>query len=533
MATVRETTYELLRSWGLTTVFGNPGSNELPFLDGFPPDFRYILGLHEGAALAMADGYAQATGRPALVNLHSAAGLGNAMGNLANAKASHTPLIVTAGQQTRAMVALGSVLAEPGMTRLPEPQVKWSFEPARAQDVPRVLSEAFHLATLPPQGPVFVSLPMDDWAQQVDANEVAHLAGRRVRACGAVEDGLVDELAERLAGSHRPALVVGPEADDDRAQPLVVALAERLGADVWIAPTPPRCPFPTRHPLWRGVLPPSIAGVSENLEGYDLVLVLGAPVFRYHAYRPGPWLPAGTELVAVGSDPASAARAAFGDAIVADVATFTEQVLRALPADRARPVSPPRPRPTAPDPGSGPLTADAVFAELARSLPSDARLVNESTSNTTQFWDHLVLARPRSFFFPAAGGLGFGVPAAVGVALADPDRPVVAVLGDGALQYGVTGLWTAARLGLPITFLVLDNGGYGALRSFVAQLGVADTPGLDLPGLDAVQIAEGYGLTARRITTGAGLAEALACTSSAEGPRLFEVPISVETRPLG
>ena len=159
VSTVRETTYDLLRSRGLTTVFGNPGSNELPFLDGFPDDFRYVLGLHEGAVLAMADGYAQATGRPALVNLHSAAGLGNAMGVLANTRAAGTPLVVTAGQQARAMIGLGSVLAEPAMTRVPEPQVKWAFEPARAQDVPRALSEALHLAALPPTGPMFVSLP--------------------------------------------------------------------------------------------------------------------------------------------------------------------------------------------------------------------------------------------------------------------------------------------------------------------------------------------------------------------------------------
>ena len=167
MPTVHDVTYELLRTWGLTTVFGNPGSNELPFLDSFPPDFRYVLGLHEGAVLAMADGYAQATGRPAFVNVHSAAGLGNAMGNLANARSAHTPLVITAGQQSRAMIGLGAVLAEPAMTRLPEPQVKASFEPARPQDVPRTLSEAFHLAMLPPAGPVFVSLPLDDWAQEI------------------------------------------------------------------------------------------------------------------------------------------------------------------------------------------------------------------------------------------------------------------------------------------------------------------------------------------------------------------------------
>jgi benzoylformate decarboxylase len=533
VSTVRETTYDLLRSRGLTTVFGNPGSNELPFLDGFPDDFRYVLGLHEGAVLAMADGYAQATGRPALVNLHSAAGLGNAMGVLANTRAAGTPLVVTAGQQARAMIGLGSVLAEPAMTRVPEPQVKWAFEPARAQDVPRALSEALHLAALPPTGPVFVSLPLDDWAQEVDADEVALLSRRRVRWAGAAPADLVAELAQRLQAAVDPALVVGPEVDDERAFDVVVALAERVQAAVWTAPTPPRCPFPTRHPLWQGVLPPSIAGVSEHLAGHDLVLVLGAPVFRYHAYRPGPWLLAGTELVAVGSDPGSAARAAFGEAVVGDVAAVAGQLLEALPAAPVRRRAAGRSRPPTPAADAAPFAADALFALMTDALPPDVRLVNESTANTTQFWAQVDLARPRSLFFPGAGGLGFGLPAAVGVALADPRRPVVAVLGDGAVQYGVAGLWSAVQLDLPVTFLVLRNGGYGALRSFVAQLGVKDAPGLDLPGLDAVRIAAGYGMPAERLTTAGQLATALADTAAGRGPRLLEVPVTAETLPLG
>ncbi|WP_199432661.1 benzoylformate decarboxylase [Qaidamihabitans albus] len=533
MPTVRDTTYGLLRAWGLTTVFGNPGSNELPFLDGFPQDFRYVLGLHEGAVLAMADGYAQATGRPALVNLHSAAGLGNAMGNLANARASGTPLVVTAGQQARPMVALGSVLAEPAMTRVPEPHVKWASEPARAQDVPRALSEAFHLATLPPAGPVFVSLPLDDWVQEVPETEVAHLATRRVRSAGALTPELLADLAGRLSAARSPALVLGPEVDDEPAFDLAVALAERLRAAVWTAPTPPRCPFPTRHPLWQGVLPPSVAGVSEHLAGHDLVLVAGAPVFRYHAYRPGPWLPEGTALISVGADPGNAARAAFGDAIVADVGTVFTQLLDALPATLDRAAPPARSRPGSPAPGQAPFTADAVFARLRGSLSANARVVNESTANTTQFWQHLDLARPRSLFFPAAGGLGFGLPAAVGVALADPGRPVVAVLGDGAAQYGMAGLWTAVQWRLPVTFLVLRNGGYGALRSFVAQLGVSGAPGLDLPGIDAVRIAEGYDLPAQHLTDLDELDAVLASAGPDTGPRLIEIPITAETRPLG
>jgi benzoylformate decarboxylase len=529
LTTVRETTHDLLRTWGLTTIFGNPGSNELPFLDRFPADFRYVLGLHEGVVLAMADGYAQATGRPAFVNLHSAAGLGNAMGNLTNARAAHTPLVVTAGQQSRAMIGLGAVLAEPDLTRVPEPHVKWSFEPARAQDVPRALSEAFHLAALPPAGPVFVSLPLDDWAEEVDAQEVALLAHRRVCSAGAASAELVAELADRLVRARAPVIVVGPEVDDEYAYPLVVALAERLSVPVWTAPVPPRCPFPTRHPLWQGVLPPSIAGVSECLTGHDLIVALGAPIFRYHLYRPGPWLPPGAELVAVGSDPHEASRAAFGDAVVADVGAVVEQLLNRLTARRTGPRHPTRRIAEVPAPGGAPFSANAVFAELARCVPVEVPLVNESTSNTVQFWAHLDRSRPRSLFFPAAGGLGFGLPAAVGVALADPTRPVVAVLGDGALQYGVTGLWTAAQLRLPITFLILRNGGYEGLRSFLAPLGVADAPGLDLPGLDAVQIAAGYGVPGKQITTGEELAAALMDAPAVGGPRLLEVPIDPET----
>jgi benzoylformate decarboxylase len=530
--TVRETVHDLLRGWGLTTVFGNPGSNELPFLDGFPPDFRYVLGLHEGAVLAMADGYAQATGRPALVNLHSAAGLGHAVGNLANARASHTPLVVTAGQQTRSMVGLNAVLGEPDLVRVPEPQVKWACEPTTAQDVPRALSEAVHRATLPPAGPVFVSLPMDDWAQPADPDAVALLPARRVRWAGAADPEVVAELAQRMAAARAPALVVGPEVDDERAFAPVVALAERWRAAVWTAPTPPRCPFPTRHPQWRGVLPPSISGVAEHLAGHDLVLVLGAPVFRYHAHRPGPWLPEGTELVAVGSDPGAAARAAFGDALVGDVAAIAGQLLAALPA-ADHPLPAPRDVPDAPLPDTGPFPADALFAALTEALPRHARLVNESTANTTQFWTHLDLREPRSLLFPAAGGLGFGLPAAVGMALADPTRPVVAVLGDGAAQYGITGLWTAAQLQLPVTFLVLRNGGYGALRGFVSQLGVQNAPGLDLPDLDAVRIAEGYGVPACRVSGAHELRAALAAVTTARGPRLVEVPVTAELRPLG
>src|SRR5687767_12002748 len=180
MSTVREATYDLFRAHGMTTMFGNPGSTELPMLAQFPEDFRYVLGLQEAVAVGMADGFAQASGRPAHVNLHTAPGVGNGMGALFNAQANRSPLLVTAGQQARSLMTLQANLANRDAVRMPHPLVKWSYEPPRAQDVPHALARATHLAALPPRGPVFVSIPMDDWDAEVDPGDVAHQTGRAV-----------------------------------------------------------------------------------------------------------------------------------------------------------------------------------------------------------------------------------------------------------------------------------------------------------------------------------------------------------------
>ncbi|WP_027940832.1 benzoylformate decarboxylase [Amycolatopsis taiwanensis] len=523
MTTVRDTVHELLRGWGLTTVFGNPGSNELPFLDRFPADFRYILGLHEGAVLAMADGYAQATGKPALVNLHAAAGLGNAMGNLANAREMHTPLIVTAGQQARGMVGLGAMLSDAELTTVPRPHVKAAFEPLRAQDVPRTLAEAYHLATLPPTGPVFVSLPLDDWSAEVDPAEVEHLARRRVHALGAPDEARLTGLAARLAAAKSPALVVGPEVDTEPTFSRVVELSERARLPVWLAPSPPRAAFPTTHPHFQGVLPASVAGVSQTLAGHDLILVLGAPVFRYHFNQPGPYLPPGAELVFVTSDPVQAARAPMGEALVGDVGRVVAGLTGLTLQAPDRPPVVPRKAPEPVPAHEAPLPPEAVFDTIGANLPQNALVVYEATSHTAEFWARTPLHSANSLYFPAAGGLGFGLPAAAGMALAHPDRRVFAILGDGSTQYGVQGLWTAAQHELPITFIVLRNDEYGGLRSFIGPLGVRGVPGLDLPGLDVVTVARGYGLPAERVDTLAALEKAL--TSTLAGPLLLEVPI--------
>src|SRR5215216_5708749 len=236
MTNVREASFELFRAQGMTTMFGNPGSTELPMLDDFPEDFRYVLGLQEAVVVGMADGYAQASGNPTLVNLHTAPGVGNAMGAIFNAQANKSPLVVTAGQQVRAMITLQANLTNRDATRLPHPLVKWSYEPPRAEDVPLALARAAHVASLPPKGPAFVSIPMDDWWAEVDDGDVRHAIARSVTGRAAPDPEAVRALADRLANASNPAMVAGPDVDSSGAWDAAVLLAEKLRLPVWATP---------------------------------------------------------------------------------------------------------------------------------------------------------------------------------------------------------------------------------------------------------------------------------------------------------
>ena len=526
MTSVHDVTYDLLRRHRVTTVFGNPGSNELPFLKDFPSDFRYFLGLHEGVAVGMADGYAQATGKPALINLHSAAGTGNGIGALANAWNSHTPLIVMAGQQTRAMVGVEALLTNLDATQLPRPLVKWSYEPSVAQDVPLAMSRALHMAALPPSGPVYLSVPLDDWAAEADPQSAA-LLDRQVHAVGSFDGPSLSRVVEHLNAAKNPALVFGPEVDACRANAHAVRLAEKLHAPVWAAPLAPRCPFPTTHPYFRGLLPGTIKEVSVVLSGHDLILVVGAPVFRYHEYERGAYLPEGAELIGVTFDADEAARAPVGDAIVGDI----HAVLQAL-ADNVdqsgHPPPAPQARPAPAEISAGPLSPEAILDIIAAIAPDDTIYLDESTSTTNFLWRRLPMREPGSYYFSAGGGLGFAMPAALGVQLAEPSRRVIVIIGDGSANYSITALWTAAHYKIPVVFLVMKNGTYGALRWFTEVLKVKNVPGLDIPGIDFVSLARGYGVQGVRPATAGDLKQALAGALGSQAPTLIEVSTLAE-----
>lgn len=524
MPSVRHVAHDFLERQGLTTVFGNPGSNELPFLADLPGSFRYVLGLHEGAVVGLADGYAQASGRPVLVNLHAASGSGNAMGALTNAAASRTPLVIVAGQQVRSAIGLEANLTNVDAAALMRPLAGWAAEPACAQDVPRALAQAVFEAELQ-RRPTYLSVPYDDWAAEADDNSLAVLDRQVERATGpSPEQGR--RLAERVAAARRPALVLGGDIDSAGLMDDAVRLAERLGCPVWAAPSLFRLPFPNRHPLFRGVLPAGIEPISRAFDGHDLVLVLGAPVFRYHEHLPGRYLPEGTRLIQVTDDASAVARAPMGEALVADPGAVIDLLIAALDAP-AGPAGEYRPAPEAQTGVRPRLHPEEVFAALRDEQPSDTAYVVESTSTNSSWWRQMDLRRSGSYYFPAAGGLGFGLPAAVGVAMAQPDRPVVGVIGDGSANYGITALWTAAQHQVPLTIVLLRNGTYGALRWFADLLDVSNAPGLDIPGLDFTRIAEGYGVPAQHVEDAEELRAVLA--KSPTGPRLVQVDTALTT----
>jgi benzoylformate decarboxylase len=517
--TVRDAVFAFLRDAGITTVFGNPGSTELRFLRDWPADFDYVTALHEQSAVAMADGFAQVTGNAAFVNLHSAGGLGNGMGSVFSAFRNQTPLVITAGQQTRALMPAMPFLFAEDATVLPQPYVKWSCEPSRAEDVPAAIARAYRIALQRPYGPAFVSIPEDDWDRPADP-----VPERTIFGAFTAGGEALAVLAAALDAAARPALVAGPGVDRDGGGAALVALAERLEAPVWVSPFSSRCSFPERHPRFAGFLPPVRAGIGRILASYDLVLVLGAPIFTYHVWTSEPAFGPGTRVFHVVDDAAAAAAAPEGTSIVADTRDVLERLLPKCVATRANvrtAARPPAPALEPSDPISGPFALQAI----ARTLPQGAIVFEEAPTHRTAMHERLPIAQPGSFFAAASGSLGWALPAAIGAALGAPERPIVAILGDGSSLYSITALWTAARRGARVTFIILNNGSYAAMNEFSRYLRFENAPSFALEGLDFVRAAEAFGVRAERIERAAALEPALTAVFAARGPVLVDIPV--------
>jgi benzoylformate decarboxylase len=360
--TVRDATIDLLRRLDMTTVFGNPGSTELPFLNNWPDDFRYILGLQESSVVAMADGFARATGRAAFCNLHSAVGIGHALGSVFTAFRNQTPLVISAGQQARSLLGGQPFLGASEAANFPKPYVKWSCEPARAEDVPAALAHAYYTAMQKPCGPTFVSIPMDDWGVTTERT-----VARTVSRDTAPDPDLIATLARALAAAKRPVLVIGPEVDGDGAGEDAVALAERIRAPVWVSPFSSRVSFPEEHPLFAGFLPAAPQPISATLSAHDLVVVLGAPVFTFHVAGDCELFRSGTPLFQVTVDGEAAASAPIGTGIVGSLRLALPAIAKLLPESR-RDMPPQRPRAEKPV-GRDPIPAEFLLHMISATMP--------------------------------------------------------------------------------------------------------------------------------------------------------------------
>jgi len=506
---VLDATFGVLRRLDLRTIFSTPGAAEVPFLAGLPDGCAFVLGLHEGSAVAMAAGHALARGAPPLVLLHALPGLANAVAALAAARAARAPLVVLAGQQDRRHLAQEPFLSG-RLEGLAGDHPVWSAAPVRAQDVPGAVVRAHHEA-MTHRGPALVVVPMDDWLAPAPApHEV--LGPRRVIRSEAADPVAVEELAELVDTSASPVLVAGAGAAGLPAWAALLALSERLGCPVWQEPFGAAAGFPQDHPRFAGHLPARRAGVRDALAGHDVVLVAGTALLRQHPYEDGPLVAPGTRVAVVSQDPAEVHRSPADLGVVGSPAAICLALADAVAARPRQSNGTHRPPPALEPPAPGePLRAAHVLAALAERLPPHAVVVEETPSSRRELHARVPVMTPGGFF-SAMGMLGFGLPAAVGLRLGDPARPVIAVLGDGAALHQVMGLWSAARHGAGVLFVVLATAGHAAAEIDIAALARAQ-------GVEAVRVTGLAALHAR-------LDEVLPALAARSTPLVLEVAVA-------
>ena len=512
MPNVRDAAFAVFEHYGVDRLFGNPGSTELPMLKGMP--FPYIMGLNEAVVVGMADGYARSSGKPALVNLHSAAGTGHSLGNLFTAWKNNAPVVVTAGQQARSILPYDPFLYAERPSEFPRPYVKYSVEPARAEDVPLALARAFAIALTPPMGPVFVSIPVDDWERECEMPGLPDIDAVTVPS-----DNGLDRLAALLDGASNPALVVGTGVANAGGWDAAIALAEKTGCAVFAAPYAARETFPENHPQFAGFLNAWRDQIRDALDPFDAVLVAGAPVFTYHVEGSGPHWPAHARLMALSDDPQHLANLPGGGGVLGDPAAGLAKL-----AERAsaRDYTGPRHQLITPAPE---MTAAYVLSRIAALRPDNAVIVEEAPTARGPEHQTLPIIREGGFYSCASGGLGYSLPGALGVCMGQQDK-VIAILGDGAAMYTIQGLFTAHQQGLPVSVIIMNNAAYAALMGFSGEFGMNSVPGCDLTGLDFVQLAEGQAIAGRSVDSVDKLDDALRWSFESPEPTLLDLRIA-------
>ena len=540
---------EQLMAEGVKYVFGNPGTTEQPFMDILQdyPQIQYILALQEATALGMADAYAWASGRPAFVQLHAAPGLGNAMGMLYNAHYTGTPLVVYAGQH-EARGVIQEILLAGDLVSMARPVTKWSVEVQDAADIPTVLRRAFKVAAEPPSGPVFISIPLNVMDQTAEMTIAPATYPRwRVRP----DEQAVAEAADLLAAAQSPVIVVGDGVALSGALEEAVQLAELIGAQVYDSFSA-ELTFPTDHPLYQGLI--NIlreAGLRMQLAAADVLLIIGAPAFRVVYPMPESLFAAQTKVIQIDANPWELAKNWPATlAIVADSQMALRDLLQVLPsklskaarqAAAARLQAARQQKEQAQESFEAaarstwdavPITVPRLMKSLADCLEPSTVVYDEAITAAVHLSHYLKFNQPGTYFQAAGGSLGCGLPGALGVKLARPDSPVLAVVGDGAALYTIQALWTAAHHRIPVTYVICNNQSYRILKINMLQyLGEAMAGrkfvGMDLvdPVLDFAQIAQAFGIRGQRVERPEELEPALRSALRSGEPSLVDVVI--------
>ena len=548
-----EAMYEFMVREGVRYVFGNPGTTELPLMDLFAArdEIEYILSLHEDSALGVAAGYAEASGKPAVVNLHTNPGLAHALGNLYNVYRAGTPLIVTAGQQdTRSM--LDEPLLYADMLELARQHTKWCWEVRHAAEVPAAMARAFKIAQTPPTGPVFLSLPVNVMEERADMDmtSVTHI-GSRVRP----DQSKIKDAAALLATAKNPAIISGDGCARSGALAEVVRLAEIIAARVHSEPLNSLLVFPTGHPLYAGPLYPNAKQTRGLLEGVDVIIAIGVNNIAPLVYTGTRMIPDGVRMIQIDAGEHELGKTYPAEvAILADPRSAIEELIAELmpfASGAGEQLNRRREMITAHIAGvrakfeenashfseDGPMSPAYVARELRLAAAPDAVLVDESVTSTAFVRTLFTLSEPGTFFYAKGGSLGLALPEAVGVKLAKPDRQVICTLGDGTALYTIQGIWTAARYRLGVKFIIFNNSSYMILKGGLLALNGASAErgvfvGMDItePEVDFVKLAESMGLAARRVLKASELRGAFDWSFNESGPTLLDVTIGREVR---
>jgi benzoylformate decarboxylase len=537
----------LLASEGVEYLFGNPGTTELAIMEaiGAQSAIRYVLGLQEGIVVGMADGYARASGRLAAANVHVAPGLGNAMGSLYNAKFFGSPVLLTAGQQEQGHGLTEPLLYDP-LVPIAQPLVKWAVECTRVKDLPRIIRRAVKVALAPPTGPVFLSLPGD----VLDATATLEF-GRPTRVDFDVRpaDHVLEKLASRLLAAQNPVIIAGHELATRNALEEAGEFAQLLGAAVVQQTVPYGAHFRSGHRAFLGALNRNQNQVRKRLEPHDLLICLGADVLRMSVYSPTDALPADMPIVQIAERDwelgknyptelavkanvretltalntllkarMSTEQRGRANARLAEIETNNWEARRSEMAEQALKLVDTRP-----------IDPQFMSMCIADTIPEDTVVVDEGLTSTLKLLSYLRLTDNQSYFGLASGGIGFAMSGAIGISIALPNRPVVAVVGDGSAMYSVQALWTAANMKLPITYIIPNNRGYRILKERLISFRNTDRfVGMDIadPDIDFVGLAESMGLESRHVEAPQDFAGVLREAIASGQPNLVDVRVA-------